>query len=436
MVLVPSFLEIVQSLSWTMSTPTFRSFVVIVTGWLFAPRRTITTMLVVTGMAGQRHHAAFHRLFSSARWSLDQLGLLVFRLLLPWLDTGRVELTVDDTLARKRGRKVFGAGMHHDAQMSTRKVPVLNWGHSWVLLAVVVRLPFCPGRVFSLPVLFRLYLEHKATARWRRAYRSRPELAAELLHTLCTRHPELRFHLYGDSAYGGATVLGKLPPNCGLTSRLPLNARLHEPPPPRQPGKAGRPRKRGPRLPTPQQMLKQKAKRVTHAIYGRRDRVRLVEAVARWYGVPDRPLRVVVVEALSGGRPPQAFYSTRVEQTGSEVVTDYAKRWSIEEAIQGGKSHLGFEEPQGWSRRAVLRTAPIALLLYSLIVLWFARAGHRLYQPLVRPWYRKKAQPSFADMLRTLQEESLSQSISNTPHPDQLLQNLASCWIPGVRVAA
>jgi hypothetical protein len=263
-----------------------------------------------------------------------------------------------------------------------------------------------------------------------------PELAVELLRTLCKSHPDRRFHAFVDSAYGGESVLGHMPPNCDLTSRLPLDARLYEPPPLRRSGQRGRPRRRGPRLPSPAQMLAQRARRLTHTIYGRQDRVRLVETVARWHGVPDRPLRVVAVEPLSGSRPRQAFYSTRAEQTGSEVLADYAERWSIEEAIQGGKSCLGFEEPQGWSRRAVLRTAPIAPLLYSLIVLWFARDGHRFYRPLVRPWYRRKVYPSFADMLRTLQQESLSHSISKAPPPERLLQNLASGLIPGAKLAA
>lgn len=166
--------------------------------------------------------------------------------------------------------------------------------------------------------------------------------------------------------------------------------------------------------------------------------------------VPDRRDRLGVRPAAhdhydaggdrdGGSAPPRclsAFYSSRPEQTGSEVISDHAERWSIEEAIQGGKSHLGFEQPQGWRRRAVQRTAPVALLLCSLIVLWFAQHGHRLYQPLVRPWYSKKARPSFADMLRTLQQESLVHSISKTPHPDQLLQNLTSGLIPGVKLAA
>src|SRR4051794_10914086 len=94
--LVPSFLALVQPLGWAMRAPCFRSFVTVVTGWLFAPRRTITGALVAAGVAGQRHHAAFHRVFSAARWSLDELGLIVFGLLTPLLAPGTVKLTLDD----------------------------------------------------------------------------------------------------------------------------------------------------------------------------------------------------------------------------------------------------------------------------------------------------------------------------------------------------
>jgi hypothetical protein len=382
-------------------------------------------MLVAAGVAGTAHHAAFYRLFSAARWSLDQLGLLVFRLALPLLDEQQpVKLTLDDTRTRKRGTTMFGTGMHHDPLLSTRKKPVLTWGHSWVVLAVVVRLPFCSGRVFSLPILFRLYLNHDAAERARRVYRTRPQLAVTLFGVLCKAHPSRRFHALVDSSYAGETVLGKLPPNCELTSRLPLNARLHEAPLPRKPGQSGRPRKRGLRLPSPADLLRQRARRVTLTIYGRKDHVRLVETVAYWYGVPARPLRIVVVEPLRGGRPKQAFYSTRIDQTAEQVLADYAERWSIEETFQGGKTHLGFSQPQAWSPRAVLRTSPIALLLYSLIVLWFERAGHAAYRPPVRPWYRTKTQPSFADMLATLKRESLRAVISVELGEGRLSQNL------------
>lgn len=425
MVLPPLFLQFLTYVGASMTKPTLQSLVTVVQGWLFAGRHTLTGALVAVGEDASKHFSSYYRLFAAAQWSLDALGLCLFRLALALLaEEATVPLTLDDTLARKRGPKVFGAGMHHDPLISSRKYKVTNWGHSWVVLAVRVQVPGCPGRYFSLPVLFRLYLNQKAAARWHLKYRTRPELAVELVHHLCGNFPQQRFHAYADATYGGQSVLGCLPANCHMTSRLPLDARLYAPPAKRRPGATGRPRKRGVRLPSPRQLLQQqRGRRLTLHIYARHDKVRLTQTVAHWHDVPQRPLRVVAVEPLTGGRPVQAFYSTDIQQPGQQVPTEYAGRWSIEEAFQGSKSHLGFEQPQGWSRQAVRRTAPTAMLLYSLTVLWFAQEGHTLYRPVYRSWYRRKVRPSFADMLATLRFACLRTAVSAPPNQNQGRQN-------------
>lgn len=435
MTLVPSFEAFVQPLAIWMTGPSFATFQMLVAGWVFARRRTVTGMIQAAGVVGSKHHSAFHRFFATASWSLDALGLAVFDLLTPWLEA-TVLVALDDTLARKRGLKMFGVGMHHDPLVSTRKTAMMNWGHSWVVLGVVLRFPFRQDRWFCLPVLFRLYLNKQATARARRTYRTRPQLAVELLETLCGHAKTRAFHLVADSAYGGQSVLKHLPENCDLTSRLHLDARLYDAPPPRKPGTNGRPRKRGMRLPTPRQLLENRAHRAALDLYGRRDRVRLADQRAHWHCASDRPLRVVAVEPLSGGRGVQAFYSTRHEATAEDVLSWYARRWSIEQMFQEAKGQLGFEQPQGWTRRAVERTAPLAMLLYSLIVLWFAHGGHRLCRFPQRPWYPGKRHASFADMLATLRVESIRHQVLATPashrHPRKLLNALENA----VRLAA
>ena len=126
---------------------------------------------------------------------------------------------------------------------------------------------------------------------------------------------------------------------------------------------------------------------------------------------PGRPLRIVAVEATRGGRGQEAFYSTCHDASAEQVIAWYAQRWSIEVTFHDSKQHLGFEQPQGWSRKAVERTAPMAMRLYSLIVLWFAREGHRVYKPLDCPWYTSKTEPSFADMLTTLRRQSIRKKV-------------------------
>ena len=412
MSLVPSFLDLLQPLSCLMTTPTFHSFLTVLTGWVFARRRTVTGMILAADAAvGAKHHSAYHRLFAAARWSLDELGLAVFALILPLLDGGLILLGVDDTLARKRGLKVFGVGMHHDPLLSTRKTAITNWGHCWVVLGVICKLPFCGDRWFCLPVLFRLYVPKKTAPKKGLPYYTKPQLAVEMLQLLCGRFENRQFHAVGDSTYGGKSVLTKLPRNCGLTSRLAMDARLYDAPVNRQSRRGGRPRKRGERLPTPEAMLKARCRRLTLDIYGRKDTSRVAECVARCYAAPDRPLKVVAVEPLVGGRKPQAFFSTCPTDTSEQVLTRYAARWSLEVTNHDAKGQLGFEEPQGWTRRAVQRTAPVAMLLYSLVVLWFSRAGHRHYQPPARAWYIGKTEASFADMLATLRCQSVRREV-------------------------
>lgn len=411
MYLHSSFVVGLQDLAITMTTPSFNNFVTILTGWVFAPRRTVTGMLIAAGVADQQHHASFHRFFSKARWSLDALGLAVFRIIESCCP-GTIFLAIDDTLARKRGLKMFGVGMHHDPLLSSRGKSVTNWSHCWVVLSVIVIFPLWPDRPFCFPILFRLYLNKKAAQKARRTYRTKPELAVKMLSILCQHRQNRRFHAVADSAYGGQSVLGYLPDNCDLTSRLRLDARLYDAVSAPQPGQKGRPRRRGDKLPTPDAMLGERARRIELQIYGRCESARVRDAEARVFALPELPLRVVAVEALRGGRGKEAFYSTCVNATAEQILTWYAMRWSIEVTFREAKQHLGFEEPQGWSRRAVERTAPIAMLLYGLIVHWYATEGHRYYRALSRPWYTTKQRESFADMLATLRRRSLRESIS------------------------
>lgn len=146
-----------------MTAPTFVSLTTVLTGWVFAGRRTVTRMIVAAGATAEKHYSSYHRLFSAARWSLDAVGLAVFALVEPWLGEV-VMLGLDDTLCRKRGLKMFGTGMHHDPLLSSRGKAITHWGHSWVVLGVIVELPFRRGHYYFLPLLFRLYLNRKSAA--------------------------------------------------------------------------------------------------------------------------------------------------------------------------------------------------------------------------------------------------------------------------------
>jgi hypothetical protein len=407
--LVSSFEAQLQPFRSAMTRRSFHNLVTVLTGWVLSRRRSITRMMMAADVVGAKHHSTFHRFFSGARWSLDCLGLILFRRVLPYAQK-TILLALDDTLAHKRGRKMYGVGMHHDPLLSGQGKIVTSWGHNWVVLAMIVEFPLWPQRVFSFPILVRLYLNKKAAAKWRVPYRTHGELGLQMISLICKQRKDRRFHVIADSAYGGHKLLAQLPDNCDLTTGLHLKARLHEAPPPRT-GRAGRPRKRGHRLPTPEQMLAQGTRRLKMNLYGRRQDVEVAQTVAYLYETPQRPVCVVAVEPLQSGCRRRAFYSTCHQATARQVLAWYAQRWSLEVTFHDVKQHLGFEDPPGWTRRAVERTAPMAMLLYTFTVLWYVEyAAHR--HPLVAlPWYRSKSQPSFSDMLLALRCESLEETI-------------------------
>src|SRR5512138_4018460 len=79
--------------------PGFDNLIVVFAGWaLTSGPHAVTQALVTTGVAGRRHHEAFHRFFSRGTWDPDAIGHLLFRRLLPFIGDGPVQIVIDDTL--------------------------------------------------------------------------------------------------------------------------------------------------------------------------------------------------------------------------------------------------------------------------------------------------------------------------------------------------
>lgn len=120
---------------------------------------------------------------------------MLFSLALAWLPAGQPRLVLlDDTLARKRGKGVSLATLHHDPLLSSARKPFGRFGHVWVVPARWVPLPMGGCRGFALPLLFRRYVGAKrggkADARSRPRAGTRPR-AAEAAPAAHPRPPKL-----------------------------------------------------------------------------------------------------------------------------------------------------------------------------------------------------------------------------------------------------
>lgn len=415
------------------SQPGFQNFVLLLEGWIRAGGSAMPSTALVAVGDFPKHFATYYRFFSEGVWKEDALGRALVSLALPWAPEGPVTAVLDDTLARKTGKHIWGANLHHDPLAGACNA--LAFGHSWVVLALVVRVPLV-SRPVALPVLWRLYRsrkdrtgkargkgrERKTTGAASKAeFRTRPELAVELLARLRRiLGPERRIDVLGDSAYGGKSVTCRLPVNTAAISRMPMDAALYARAPERQDGNLGRPRKKGRRLPSPRAMAAQPQgwKSATVRIYGKTVKARYKTAVLLWYNSTRcMPLRIVVVRDPKGQRKDDCFFSTDTALTPEAIIEHYARRWSLEVAFRDTKQLLGFERSQARTAKAVERTAPFAFIAYTVTVVWFAEHGHHHYPGLVpqRPWYRHKRAPSFADMLLILRTVLSQTDFSHTP---------------------
>ena len=394
-----------------LTRPGFANLVVIVTGWVLTRgAHAVTEALVETRVAGRRHHEAFHRFFSRGTWDPDRLGRWVFwRIMVTFGPLDVVRIVLDDTLAPKKGAHVFGIGSHLDAVRSTKRQKIFSFGHCWVVLAVLVRVPFST-RTWALPVLLRLYRTDKDCKRQGVAHRKKTELAREMLDVFCSWVEDRRIELSADSAYCNDTVTRDLPPRVILFGAMRPDAVLTELPPVAVTnGKGGRPRKRGRLLRKPQDIARDGRTpwRFTEAVlYGKKTTVRFKTLCAQWYrATGTRLLRIVIVATDSGTMPYRVFFAFDSSLDIRTVLETYAGRWGIEIFFREAKQLLGFADSQARKEAAVLRVAPLVGLLYSTLVIWFVRDIYRLpvAAPPLRPWYPHKRGLCFADVLRAAQ---------------------------------
>jgi DDE superfamily endonuclease len=394
-----------------LTRPGFANLIVIVVGWILTRGpHAVTEALVETQVAGRRHHEAFHRFFSRGTWDPDRLGLWVFwRIVAVFGDVGAVRIVFDDTLAPKKGPHVFGIGSHLDAVRSTKRQKVFCFGHCWVVLAVLVSVPFST-RTWALPVLFRLYRTQKDCERQGAARRKKTELAREMLDVFCSWVTDRRIELAADSAFCNDTVTHGLPERVVLFGAMRPDAVLTELPPSAGPsGKGGRPRKRGRLLRKPEQIARDGRTpwQSTEAmLYGRKTTVKYKTLCAQWYrATGTRLLRIVIVATDSTAMPYRIFFSFDPTLDVRAVLETYAGRWGIEVFFREAKQLLGFADSQARKEAAILRVAPLVGLLYSTLVIWFAQDVYRtsVAAPPLRPWYRHKRGLCFADILRASQ---------------------------------
>lgn len=406
-----------------------------------------------------KHHSAGYRLFSRAPWCADAAGRAIFELASRWAGDS-IEIAVDDTLCRRTGRHVWGAGTHVDPLATIYKNDVrvagkkaFAWGHSWVVLSLRVCPPWLEGPGFAVPLLARLYRAKRSCPR--EEYVKRTELAAEMIALFRSWVPKGReVHVAGDREYVCGTVIRALPEGTHLVGPAAMDTRFYAKPPKRKQGQRGRPRKRGRELRSPAEIVAGKRKpweKIRVRIYSASVDLEVCTQVGLWYTVaPDRLCRMIVVRDPRGRYSPRTLVTTDLDSDVADVVERHSRRWLIEVAFRQAKQHLGLGQAQnGWEkgegspmerrrerdrvkgrghrgRSAVEKTVPFQLIVHAAVIVHglsaWSRAGGRVRRWAPR-WAPKRDRPSFEELLAICRTELAEHAFSAHPPRGRVAKN-------------
>ena len=178
------------------TAPSFRTFCSLACGFFaHTGKRTVCGMLAGAGLARSWSHDRAHFFFARGRWNPDDLGLAIARLVVALLVPAGEPVTVaiDDTLFRRRGKKIWAASWFRDG--SAPGPAKTGYGNNWVIAAVVVRLP-AVRRPVAIPVLAKLVIKDTSSA-------SRLWLARRMTGMLAGALPGRHIRVVADSAYAG-----------------------------------------------------------------------------------------------------------------------------------------------------------------------------------------------------------------------------------------
>jgi len=407
------------------TAPTFAHALTLVYGAILAPgRRTVAAALRAVGLNDERHFTTYHRVLNRAAWSpltLSRilLGLLVAAFVGP---DAPLSLIIDDTLERRYGRRVAYKARYHDPVRSASGHVATTSGVRWLCICVLVRVPWS-RRPWALPFLTVPCPTPSVSARLGKRHRTVPARAALLIRLIRRWQPGRPLVLTGDSGYG-VVALARIcrAQDVTLVARLRLEAALYAPVPPQRAGKPGVKPKKGPRLPTPGARLGDPTTPWTRQevrwYAGEVRAFDVTSGLALWHrdGEPPVPIRWVLLRDPRGTLRPTALFCTDQAVAPAQVIAQYVGRWNIEVTFEEARRHLGVATQRQWSQRAIERTMPCLLGLFSLVTL-LADALHGAALPTRQSAWYAKPEATFLDALAAVRRHLWISGRANRPTP-------------------
>ena len=389
-------------------------------------KRTVSSALRAMGLAREKRFERYHRVLSKAKWREFTLAKVLLGLLIALLPKNvPILIAMDETIERRSGKKITTKGCYRDACRSSHSLVVKCFGLKWLCATLIIRLPWS-NRPWALPFMTVLCPSKKHDMQKGLRHKSSIDRAMQMVYII-SRLLKRSWIFVGDGGFA-CIKLGHTCVKSGVTlvSRLRLDASLFEELPVSPERRRGRKSVKGPKAPS----LKQRTKDGSLQWQGARivwygsvlKAVQLATGVNLWYKPGENPLQirwVLVMDPVTNRV--EAFFSTDINMSIVSIVETFVLRWNIEVTFEEVRAHLGLETQRQWADKAIRRTTPVLMGLFSLVCL-IAEAQNKLKNDLIQTttaaWYDKEGLATFGDVLvyvkrLIIQEKYLNDSAIN-----------------------
>lgn len=401
------------------TAPSWQTFTYLACGWALATdRHTITTYLWLTGATTVKHFSRFYVFLGcplyKRRWLLWGAVIGLAAQLIP--DDQVIRVIFDDTTKKKAGTQIEGLDRYRNGAGSARQEYRTLRGLNFVLGIMPVPLKRWPGHSLSIPVGLELYLKPELAAQLQVPYRSRSQLARDILDFVAEQLPGRPLRSLADGGYATKDYARDLPDAAHAVGRFPIRAKLYEVPPKPIEKRRGAPRKKGDLIGSPKTLAQSAEGWSPHPS-------EVGAEVQAWDGIwhsvlPGRLIRVVVLRRDAtrctkkpGQRKPppplEAFYTTDLALSTADILSEYGERWAVEIEIRDANAFDGLGQDQCRKRQRIMGANTFRLAMAAARTLWFIVQTERsadLNLCRYRPWYRHKVAPSQLDVVWACRE--------------------------------
>jgi len=426
-------MDILSPFAQAFTAPAWRKALILLCGAILTPgRRTVTAALRVMGLGDDEHFTNYHRLLNRDRWSPWALSELLLELIIKVFlsEEAFLRIVVDETVERRKGKKIEYKGWFRDAVRSTANHVTKVLGIRWVCLSILVEVPWSE-RPWALPFMTVPALSEKTCVQLGKQHRSPVEWVKVMIAKVRRWQPDREIILIGDGGYAAVTLIHccqQFEKPVKLVARLRLDARLFDPPGPQPASKRGPKPKKGPRQPNLADRLENPDtdwQEIEVTWYDRQKKVvQYITGISLWHTKGQAPVEIRWVLIRCPGDDhfePRAYFCSDAQVTVIEIIEWFLGRWNLEVTFQELRAHLGFETQRQWSVKAIERTTPCLFGIFSLVVL-MAKVLHPEDLPIRQTsWYHKQ-EATFSDALATVrmalwQSANYSRSTSDDDPP-------------------